>query len=169
MKYSSFLISLSLMLMVATGCGCHKYLPVQTNVRDSVVVRYQDTTIFHVDTIEVAIPVESSSAILASSDSSHLETGLAASDSYIDSTGHLHHTLWNKPGALKKEVQVPEHYHSKEVQEQHQEVQTVIVEVEKQLSWWQRLWMTSGKILWGLVAGALLYLLIRLGMKIFLK
>ena len=167
MKNLVILFYLSLMLMVATGCGCHKYLPVQNTVRDSVVIRYQDTTIYHLDTIRIELPVESSSAVLASSDSSHLETGLAASDSFIDSTGHLHHTLWNKPGALQKEVLVPEHHHTKEVQEQHQEVQTVTVEVERELTWWQKLWITSGKILWGLISATVLCLLAKLAFKLF--
>lgn len=167
MKNLVILFYLSLMLMVATGCGCHKYLPVQNTVRDSVVIRYQDTTIYHLDTIRIELPVESSSAVLASSDSSHLETGLAASDSFIDSTGHLHHTLWNKPGALQKEVLVPEHHHTKEVQEQHQEVQTVTVEVERELTWWQKLWITSGKILWGLISAIVLCLLAKLAFKLF--
>ena len=158
MKNLVILFNFSLMLMVATGCGCYKHFPVQNSVRDSVVIRYQDTTIYHLDTIRIELPIESSFAVLASSDSSHLETGLAASDSFIDSTGHLHHTLWNKPGALQKEVLVPEHHHTKEVQEQHQEVQTVTVEVERELTWWQKLWITSGKILWGVMAGALLFL-----------
>lgn len=167
MKNLVILFYLSLMLMVATGCGCHKYLPVQNTVRDSVVIRYQDTTIYHLDTIRIELPVESSSAVLASSDSSHLETGLAASDSFIDSTGHLHHTLWNKPGALQKEVLVPEHHHTKEVQEQHQEVQTVTVEVERELTWWQKLWIISGKILWGLISATVLCLLAKLAFKLF--
>ena len=154
------------MLMVANGCGCYKHFPVQNSVRDSVVIRYQDTTIYHLDTIRIKLPMESSSAVLASSDSSHLETGLAASDSFIDSTGHLHHTLWNKPGALQKEVLVPEHHHTKEVEQLKQEVKTVTVEVERELTWQQKLLITSGKLFWVLLLGSIV---IFIGKKICLS
>lgn len=163
MKKIAILISISIMFMVATGCGCYKHIPVvETVIRDSVAVHVKDSTIFHIDTIKVYIPDESSDAIIASSDSSHLETSVATSDAYIDSLGRLHHSLDNKAGAtLEKEIQVPETFHTQYTETFHEqdEKETVTIEVEKDLTWWQKLWMTSGKILWGLVLGALLFLL----------
>ena len=161
MKHTPLLFSL--MLIVATGCGCYKHVPVvQTIIRDSVAVHVKDTTIFHIDTVKVQIPDERRSAIIASSDSSHLETSVATSDAYIDSLGRLHHSLDNKAGsALEKEIQVPETFHSQETETIHEqeETETITIEVEKELTWWQKLWMTSGKILWGLGAGALLFII----------
>lgn len=172
MKNLVILFYLSLMLMVATGCGCYKHIPVvETVIRDSVAVHVKDSTIFHIDTIKVAIPDESRAAIIASSDSSHLETSVATSDAYIDSLGRLHHSLNNKAGAtLEKEIQVPETFHTQDTETFHEQdkKETVTIEVEKELTWWQKLWITSGKILWGLVLGSLLFLLGKFAVKRFL-
>lgn len=173
MKNLVILFYLSLMLMVATGCGCYKHIPVvNTVIRDSVVVHVKDSTIFHIDTIMVYIPDESRAAIIASSDSSHLETSVATSDAYIDSLGRLHHSLDNKAGAtLEKEIQVPETFHTQETETFHtqDEKETITIEVERQLTWWQKLWMTSGKILWGLLIVAVLYLIAKLVLSRFIK
>lgn len=163
------IFNLASVLCILSGCGVQKHIPVvQTVIRDSVAVHVKDSTIFHIDTVKVAIPDESRAAIIASSDSSHLETSVATSDAYIDSLGRLHHSLDNKAGAtLEKEIQVPETFHSQDTETFHEkdEKETITIEVERELTWWQKLWMTSGKILWGLVAGALMLMLGKLVLK----
>jgi hypothetical protein len=61
-----------------------------------------------------------------------------------------------------------EHYHSEITEQQHQEHETITeyVEIEKELSWWQKLWITSGKVLWGILAALLLYGIIKLLIKL---
>lgn len=163
-------IVLLLALCLCASCGVHRYVPSETViVRDSTVVHIKDSVAIRYDTVSVELPKESSSVLLASSDSSHLETSLATSDAWIDTVGRLHHNLENKAGTLKKEVAVPEHYHSETTEAEHQQKETIIetVEVEKQLSWWQKLWITSGKILWGLISATVLCLLAKLAFKLF--
>lgn len=149
------------------SCGVQRHLPSEVvNVRDSVALHIRDSVAVRYDTVSVELPVESRSVLLASSDTSHLETALATSDAWTDSLG-LHHTLENKVGALKKEVAVQEHYHSEREVAEHQEVKTVTVfdYVERELTWWQRFWIGSGKVLWALVAGAAVYILLKFLIK----
>ncbi len=149
------------------SCGVQRHLPSEVvNVRDSVALHIRDSVAIRFDTVSVELPVESRSVLLASSDSSHLETALATSDAWTDSLG-LHHTLENKGGALKKAVAIEDHYRSESSVTQLQETRTVTVveEVERELTWWQRFWIGSGKVLWSLVAGAAVYVLLKFLIK----
>lgn len=170
MKHSLLPLLLSLSLVVATGCGCYKHFPPQQQeVRDSVAVHIVDSIAIKYVTVEVEIPHETSSAIVASSDSSHLETSLAVSDSYIDSLGHLHHTLKNKDLKLEKEIPVEEHYHSLVATDHFQETRTVTIEVERKLTPMQLFWQSSGKFAWCVLLIGLLAVAIRIAVKFWLK
>ena len=69
----------------------------------------------------------------------------------------------NKAGqTLHVDVPVEEHWHSEQEQDTHSEQQTIIQEVERELTWWQKFWINSGKICWLLVIGGLLGLVLRL-------
>lgn len=164
------LIYLSLMLMAAASCGCYKHLPpVQTNIRDSLVLNIKDSTVIHIDTVTVEIPKESSTAILPQEQSSHLETSVAESDAFVDSTGLLHHSINNKAGvSVKAEVPVIEHFHSEDAFEHHleHETVTVTVEVEKKLTKWQQFKMNVGGWACGIIFLALLLLGIYAACKI---
>lgn len=164
MRHFFTLVSLSLVLVVATGCGCHRHLPIQQVQRDSVVLRIRDSIAVRYVTVEVELPVESHRVV--SSDSSHLETSLAISDSFIDSLGHLHHSLENKPGKLQKEIPVEEHFHSSESEHEHQDVQTITVEVERQLTWWQKFWISAGKVLSSILGAILIFYAGKFGLAI---
>lgn len=165
-----FLFTLSLAL---SGCSLGRHLPEQkTIIRDSVAVHIKDTTIVHVDTIYFELPKESSAVEVATPETkaSHLETSVASSDAYVDADGHLHHSLDNKEGAtLLKEVQIPETWHEMNAYTfEHREIEftpTEIREVEKPLTWWQKLWITSGKILWGIVAMLIFVFLVKIILK----
>ena len=122
------------------------------HIKDSVIFR--DSIIF------VQVPKESTSAIVASSDSSHLETEVAASDAWIEE-GRLHHTLRNKEKLQPIEVKLPVKIHSELESRQQLAAKTVIQVVEKELTWWQKLWITSGQVAWGIVIMLVLLLMIR--------
>lgn len=158
------ILSYLLMLLILTGCGvCRHPIREEVHVKDSLVLQVKDSVAIKYVPVEVEIPVEVMREIIPSSDSSHLETGLATSEAFIDSTGHLHHTLANKAGqTLHVDVPVEEHWHSEQEQDTHSEQQTIIQEVERELTWWQKFWINSGKICWLLVIGGLLGLLLRL-------
>lgn len=149
--------------IILASCGVCKHCPshTETNVRDSIVVRYKDSTrITDVvnardSIIYVELPKESSSSVLPTMLPSHLETSLAESDAYVDSLG-LHHTLTNKDGSLEAHVPVTEHehyeehWHEKDSTSMHDASQTQvqIKEVEKPLSRWKQAKLDS---FWGLI------------------
>lgn len=155
-------ISFTLLFLALSSCGCHRHLQQDTTVRDSVIIRYHDSTVWHVETIRIELPKESSSAIAPASDTSYLETSLAASEAYVDSAGALHHQIWNLPTALEKEIEVPEHFHEHELESSHTETTTVTVEVERQLTAWQKFWITGGKIFALIILVSVVFLLIKM-------
>ena len=155
-----------LALIILTGCGvCRPAISDQMNVRDSLVLHIKDSTAIKWVPVEVPVPVEVMREIVPAEDSSHLETSVAESVAYIDSTGRLHHSLQNKPGAsIQTTVPVEEHHHEEIQENSHEEEHTVTVTeyVEKELSWWQKFWIRSGQVFWCLLAGALIAFLIRI-------
>ena len=132
------LLSLYLMTSIPSCCPC-KHLPIQPgpSVKDSTTVNIKDSVAIHWIPVDFPIPVEVMREIVPAEDSSHLETSVAESTAYIDSLGRLHHDLRNKPGSLTTQVPMEEHYHSSDTTHEHGEIQPVIIEVDKPLSWWQ--------------------------------
>lgn len=92
-------------LLAVTICSCGIFKKVseeQTVLRDSIYVErveLKDTTIY------VPVPVEVYHTIAA--DSSHLETSVAFSDAWVDTTGMLHHNLQNKRTNLSATIPIP--------------------------------------------------------------
>ena len=90
-----------LLCMLLSSCGLFRkivYIPVESG-KDSV---YVEKVIERTDTLKIEIPVEKYMNI--SRDSSHLETSLAVSDAWLDSSYVLHHYLSNKGGFLEKQI-----------------------------------------------------------------
>lgn len=90
-----------LLCMLLSSCGLFRkivYIPVESG-KDSV---YIEKVVERTDTVKVEIPVERFMNV--SRDSSHLETSLAVSDAWVDSSYVLHHLLSNKEGFLEKEI-----------------------------------------------------------------
>lgn len=141
-------IFLTIVMMLLTGCGVLRMPPpVQYAIRDSVSVTYKDSTIYHIDSIEVVVPREESSSVHDMPEPSHLETSLAESDAYVDDSGKLHHTLRNKhEERLLVPVPIPEHFLLIDNGVSHIERQVVTVEVEKKLTFLQKTFILLGKI-----------------------
>lgn len=150
-------------LLGLSGCGVLRCPKPELQVRDSLVLHIKDSLAIRYIPVEVPVPVEVMREIIPSSDSSHLETSVARSDAFIDSEGHLHHTLENKAGSsLHVDVPVEEHFHSEQQQASHAEKETVIKEVEKPLSRWQKFWQVSGIVLWSLLGAGLVVLILKI-------
>lgn len=150
-------------LLGLSGCGVLRCPKPELQVRDSLVLHIKDSLAIRYIPVEVPVPVEVMREIIPSSDSSHLETSVARSDAFIDSEGHLHHTLENKAGSsLHVDVPVEEHFHSEQQQASHAEKETVVKEVEKPLSWWQKFWQVSGIVLWSLLGAGLVVLILKI-------
>lgn len=95
LKY--FLVVLFFILPVGC-CGTKKTKQIPVIQVEKTVIK--DSLIYLKDTIYIPLPTEEKE-VKTTADSSHLETTLAKSDAWIDSTGHLNHTLKNKEVVYK--------------------------------------------------------------------
>lgn len=149
MKASRFIIVS--MLAIVSGCGPAK--KVMETQKDSVAVVIRDSTIFRDSIIYVKVEAEKDSVVLPDTDTSRLSTRYAESEAYV-SKGQLHHSLRNKSEALipvETKIPVTIHFESRaSIKDRHA---AEIVEVEKQLSRWQRFIMALGYGALGLLAG----------------
>ncbi|MBQ0054167.1 MAG: hypothetical protein KBS89_06915 [Bacteroidales bacterium] len=119
------------------------------------ITEYQHDTIERIRKVpvEILVPVEVRMAV--SDTTSFLETSVAESQAYVDSTGRLHHYLANKAVPLRDTVYIP-----------HLEVRTVEkitkkTTEEKPLTWWEKVKLDfGGLILFFLAISVLLNILI---------
>lgn len=127
---------LPIMAFMVASCGPAKV--VQDYQKDSVVTVIKDTTIYRDSIIYVKIEAEKDSAVLPDTDTSRLSTRFAESEAYV-SNGQLHHSLRNKSEALipiETKIPITIHFESKATIRDKKTVE--VVEVEKQLSRWQK-------------------------------
>ena len=125
MRTATFILSFAIVGLAS--CSAPRTL-IQSSRTDSVGIdRKVDirTRIEYVPII-VHIPDQRASAIIEPSDTSHLETDYATTQT-ID----------------------------------RQERERIEIPVPMPLTWWQRFWLTSGKIGWGLLTGAIIGIIIR--------
>lgn len=155
-------ILLPVAVLATTGCSAPRTL-IRSSRQDSVRIdRKVDirTRIQYVPVI-VQIPDQRASAVTEPSDTSHLETQYALSDAFIRPDGKLYHDLRNKPQNSAKTVPVEVTDTVKTQTINRQEIRQSEVPVPMPLTAWQRWWITSGKIAWGLLAGAVIAGIIR--------
>lgn len=80
-------------LFMLYGCGQIKYVPMQTE--EKVIVR--DSIIKVIDTLEIEVPKEVVKEVIPQIDTSVLETSVAKSVAFLDTTKRkIHHTLEQK-------------------------------------------------------------------------
>lgn len=148
---------LALLAFLLTSCAVQK--PAQEIVRDSVVMTIRDSVIIRDSIVFVVLPEGSASAKLPETDTSRLQTSLAESEAFV-SDGRIHHTLRNRSDALLPvTVQFKERLRSADKSLVRYQRIVEKVEVEKQLSKWQRFIMSLG---YGLLVSLALWLAIRL-------
>lgn len=139
--------------LAALVAGCGPTRVIQEVQKDSVSVVIQEKTVFRDSIVYVQIEPERESVILADTDTSRLSTRYAESEAYV-SEGRLFHSLRNRSEALipiETKIPVTIHFESRDSIKDRASVE--IVEVEKQLSRWQRFIMALGYVLIGLMAG----------------
>ena len=162
-KMFIFVIVMCLMvvacLAMLVSCGTPGHLPTsQTNIKDSTVVNVRDSVVIRDSLVLVPMPVESSQNLLPEYVPSHLESSVAESDAWVDSLG-LHHTLKNKDKPIEVHVPVTEHIVTTDTTQSQETAtnNTEYVEVEKELSWWQKFrigafwWLCGGIALLSLI------------------
>lgn len=144
---------LPIMALMVASCGPAKV--VQDYQKDSVVTVIMDTTIYRDSIIYVKVEAGSEISVYPDTDTSRLSTRLAESEAYV-SNGRLHHFLRNKSEALipvETKIPITIHFESKSFRRDKHAVE--VVEVEKQLSRWQKFIQTLG---YGLLISVILWI-----------
>lgn len=148
-------ILLVLCTFLSSGCCSNKQLPQESATHqqnDITSTTIHERVITMHDTVLVYIPVESTSSV--GQQNSHLETSVATSNAYVDSTGALHHTLDNKAQEIQAPIDVKVKVADTSHYESHNTVDSVYVPqpypveklVEKPLSWFQKTLMYTGAL-----------------------
>ena len=124
-----------LAVMMASCAGPRELAEFQ---RDSVSVHVRDSIRFRDSLILVPVPEGSDKANLPDTDTSYLSTGIAESTAYVKD-GQLHHSLRNKSDAIIPiKVTIPERVRTEEKGLTRYLKTVERVEVQKELSRWQR-------------------------------
>ncbi len=113
----------------------------QDNVRVETVVRYERV----LDTVYIEVPVEVVRETVRDT-TSHLETSFAMSDARINPDGSLFHSLENKAQSRPAEIETEIVYKDSIVYRDR--VETKVVEVSRDLTWWQH---TKMKGFWAML------------------
>ena len=126
-------------ILLLSGCSLLRQRE-KVVIKTETVTEYRDSTVWRDTTIYVPIPLEADQAIVHVGDTSHRETSLASSNAWVGADGFLHHDLRNKPGRIAQALKLPERYLVSEVKntQEHAEIITKEVKVEKPLSTWQK-------------------------------
>ena len=131
--------------------------------KDSVRTVITDRIVYRDTVIHVPVPVESDNAVLPDTDTSFLRTSLAESEAFVRG-GKLHHSLRNRSEQLQPiNLKLPE----KILQTDNflMKQQTVTVEVERELTRWQKLILSLGQGTFVAGIAVALWLIIRVVRK----
>ena len=138
--------------------SCSTPRVVQEVQRDTAFVTIREVETLHDTTIMVQLPEGSDKAILPDTDTSRLHTTLAQSEAWV-ADGRLHHTLRNTEALLPIEVKLPKYVSTKNEYIIRERKSVEQVEVERQLSKWQRFIMALG---YGLLISFIIWLAVKL-------
>lgn len=127
-----------LLLLTASACSTVRTLPVQDSTR--VEVRYETKTVHDTAYVELPVLVEKVATL---DTASVLENKYAKSAASV-SGGVLTHSLETKP--VREPVAVEKQIVYRDSLVYRDKVQTVTVEVEKKLTWWQSFKMKLGVV-----------------------
>ena len=133
----SIIFMLAAVLLIG-GCSPTKHLTTtKQQQQDSTRVEIRKEIVYVPDTVYLEIPAQTAERTTRDS-TSHLENDYAESDARINSDGSLYHDLKTKPQEIPKEVQTPVERNDSIVYKYRTVYETVEVEVERELTWWQK-------------------------------
>lgn len=126
-----------LLFTLLAVCGC------SPKIVERIVTEYKDTTIIRTEyrdtVIAVPIPLERDQAITQVGDTSRLETSVARSEAFVDSTGRMHHSLENKhENSLTATVPVKAEFVFHGITQNNTSSLIKTQYRDKPLNWWQR-------------------------------
>ena len=148
------IVTLCTLAAALTACCPCRHLTESSRRRDSVRIETVVRTERIKDTVFIDIPAERERQTIRDT-ASHLETSYAISDARINADGSLFHSLANK--AQRRPVQTEKeivHRDSIVYRDRDVEVEE-IVEVERKLTWWQKMQMRGFWVL--LTLGAFVF------------
>lgn len=136
--------------------ACSAPRVIQDYQRDSVVYIVKDSLILRDSVVLVPVPQEGATAVLPDTDTSRLETSVAKSVAFVNERGQLCHTLTNKDALLPVSITIPTKVHTEHREKAMVWKQVETIEVEKELSRWQRFIQALG---YGLLLACVLWLI----------
>lgn len=134
MKNELFIILISVMLLA--GCKTVKRVPVYIQ-NDSIRTEVKTVTRYVKDTLLVPIPAQTAERTTTDSTST-LENDYAISEARINADGTLYHDLRTKPQDLEVEFDKPVERTDSTTDRTGTTTEVRIVEVERELTWWEQ-------------------------------
>lgn len=134
-------------VLLIGGCSPGKHLAKTQQQQDSTRVEVRKEIVYVPDTVYLEIPAQTAERTTRDS-TSHLENDYATSDARINTDGSLYHDLKTKPQEIPKEVQTPVELNDSIVYKYKDRTVYETVEVERELTWWQKTQMYG---FWGLL------------------
>ncbi len=116
--------------------GCSPRIQTTSSVRDSVSLEIRHRIVAIHDTVHIEIPMISEQ-ITTRGDSSILTNQYATSEAIIRPNGELYHTLETTPQRIATEHTAEVMVRDSIIYRDHTEIRSV--EVERELTWWQRI------------------------------
>ena len=124
--------------MAIAVASCGPPLVIQESQKDSTVIHIKDSIRFRDSLVLVPVPQGADKAKLPDTDTSFLQTSMAESEAFVKD-GVLHHSLRNRSEAvIPIRITIPERIRTEEKGLTRYLKQVERVEVEKELSRWQR-------------------------------
>lgn len=135
MASNATLFATATILSLVVSCAAPKVMLEQ---RDSTVIHIKDSIRFRDSLVLVPVPEGADKAKLPDTDTSFLQTSVAESEAFVKD-GVLHHSLRNRSEAvIPIRITIPERIRTKEKGLTRYLKQVERIEVEKELSRWQR-------------------------------
>ena len=135
MANNATLFATATLLSLVVSCATPKVVLEQ---KDSTVINIKDSIRFRDSLVLVPIPEGTDKAKLQDTDTSFLQTSVAESEAFVKD-GVLHHSLRNRSEAvIPIRITIPERIRTEEKGLTRYLKQVERVEVEKELSRWQR-------------------------------
>lgn len=135
MANNATLFATATILSLVVSCAVPKVMLEQ---KDSTVIHIKDSIRFRDSLVLVPVPEGSDKAKLPDTDTSFLQTSVAESEAFVKD-GVLHHSLRNRSEAvIPIRITIPERIRTEERGLTRYLKQVERIEVEKELSRWQR-------------------------------
>lgn len=131
------LLYVFIVVILLAGCSPCKHLAETQEQHDSTLTKVVTQTYYVKDTVRIEIPAQTAERTTADS-VSELENDYATSTARINPDGTLYHDLKTKPQDIPKEVETPVQVKDSIVYKDKYKDRVRTVEVERELTWWQR-------------------------------